>query len=464
MDPADNLLVVAYLNCHGQTGFNLSKQLQIEDFIKVYEIDILHLQETFIEDDTFSECNFIISNFTIIHNNSHNRYGTASLVKSCLPAENIILHESGRIILFNICNVTFGNVYLPSGTDGPSRNSRENFCGEIIPTLMVNSMLNGVVGGDWNSIIAKDDCTRHPEAKMSPCLKRVVTTFSWKDAFRVMHPGEATFSRYYSNDRIGSGATRIDRCYLYGELQPTNAQYSSVAFSDHLSHIVSIKLPSSLVKHTSPKSRPFFKTRPDIVKDRLFKSRLRLRMIEWEQVKQFGVPILTWWEVLVKPGIRKLAIDRTKEVNRERRLYLNLLMMRQSYLTRKLRHGEAGSLAALREVQLKIEDWFATEVDKVKHQSRVDDVQQSEKVRIFHHEIHQRNVKRSAILKLKTDKGLLEGHAACSEFLHESVANLLLHPVALDPLAQHALLAEVDEVFTEKDNELLSSLPTKDEV
>ena len=92
------------------------------------------------------------------------------------------------------------------------------------------------------------------------------------------------------------------------------------------------------------------------------------------------------------------------------------------------------------------------------------DVQQSEKVRIFHHEIHQRNVKRSAILKLKTDKGLLEGHAACSEFLHESVANLLLHPVALDPLAQHALLAEVDEVFTEKDNELLSSLPTKDEV
>jgi hypothetical protein len=60
MVPADNLLVVAYLNCHGQTGFNLSKQLQIEDFIKVYEIDILHLQETFIEDDTFSEFQWLM--------------------------------------------------------------------------------------------------------------------------------------------------------------------------------------------------------------------------------------------------------------------------------------------------------------------------------------------------------------------------------------------------------------------
>ena len=195
MEPTDSIIVVAYLNCHGQTGLNLSKQLQIEDFMKCYEIDILHLQETFIEDDTFSECKYISSNFITIHNNSHNKYGTASLVKSNLPAEDIILHESGRIILFNIGNVTFGNFYLPSGTDGQSRASRENFCGEIIPTLMINSKPGGVIGGDWNSIIAKEDCTRYPEAKMSPCLKRVVSAFSWKDVFRALHPEDKAFSK-----------------------------------------------------------------------------------------------------------------------------------------------------------------------------------------------------------------------------------------------------------------------------
>ena len=125
-------------------------------------------------------------------------------------------------------------------------------------------------------------------------------------------------------------------------------------------------------------------------------------MKEWEAVRQHGVPVLTWWEVLVKPGVRNLAIQRTKEVNRERRAHLNLLMMRQSYLTRKVKLGEGACLAPLREIQLRIENWFAAEVEKIKHQSRVDDIQQSEKVRIHHHEIHQRNVKRSAILKLNT--------------------------------------------------------------
>ena len=74
MEPTDNILVLAYLNTHGQTGLNLSKQLQIEEFLKSNKIDILHLQETFIDDDTFSQCNYINSNFITIHNNSNNMY------------------------------------------------------------------------------------------------------------------------------------------------------------------------------------------------------------------------------------------------------------------------------------------------------------------------------------------------------------------------------------------------------
>ena len=464
MDNVVSSLVVAYLNCHGQTGLKLPKQLQIEEFLKSYKIDILHLQETFIDDNTFSECSYISSNFITIQNNSHNNFGTASLVRSDLQAENIILHESGRIILFNIGDITFGNVYLPSGTDGHSRASRESFSSNIIPNLLINSRSDGIVGGEWNCIIDKEDCTRYPEAKMSPCLKRVVNTFSWKDVFRALHPEERVFSRYYGNDRAGFGATRIDRCYVFGSLQPWSAQYISVAFSDHLSHIVTVKLPATLSKAVSPKSRLLFKTRPEIVKDPIFKARLSQSMEEWNQVKQFGVPVLTWWEVLVKPGLRKLAIERTKELNKERRKYLNLLMLRQTYLCRKVRGGEAANLVHLREIQLKIEDWFTQEVEKIKHQSRVDDIQQSEKVRIYHHELHQHQVKRSAILKLRTDQGLLEGHSACADFLHQGVANLLLHPAELDSEAQLALLQEVHKSFTEKDNEMLIAPPNKAEV
>ena len=464
MNPTNNTVVVAYLNCRGQTGFNESKQLQVENFLKTSNIDILHLQESHVEDDTFSQCKFILSNYTIIHNNSQSRYGTASLVKSCLSVEDIILHHSGRLIFFNIGGVTFGNIYLPSGTDGPSRHGRENFCGETIPNLLINSKQSGIVGGDWNNIISKEDCTRHPEAKLSPCLKRLVSTFHWSDSFRHLHPSTRNYSHYYSNHRTGAGATRIDRSYFFGEIVPVEAKYVGVAFSDHMSHIVKILLPSPLSTVISPKVRPVFKIRPEVVKDKVFQDRLASNFKEWEEVRKFGVPVLTWWEALIKPGIRKLAIDRGKEINRDRRSFLNLLMLRQTFLIKRIHSGNLELLPALREVQVRIEDWFENELQKVKYQARVNDIQVSEKVRIFHHELHRKHVKRSAILKLDTEQGIIEGHKACSEHLQKAMATLLENPAELDETAQDILLNEVKEQFTMEDNIMLAAEPTKDEV
>ena len=464
MNPTNKSLVLAYLNCRGQSGFNESKQLQVENFIKCNNIDILHLQESHLEDETFSQCKFILSNFTIIKNNSPSRYGTACLVKSSLPVEDIILHHSGRIILFNVGGVTFGNVYLPSGSDGQSRSSRENFCGEIVPNLLINSKQSGIIGGDWNNILAKEDCTRQPENKLSPCLKRLVSTFSWIDCYRHLHPSIRNYSHYYSNHRAGTGATRIDRCYSWGEIVPVEAKYVSIAFSDHMSHIVRIELPEALSTVLSLKTRPVFKTRPEVVRDKVFQNRLTSNMKEWEEVRRFGVPVLTWWEALVKPGIRKLAIERGKELNRERRAFLNLLMLRQAFLTKKVHSGEFRLLPSLKEVQVKIENWFETELQKVKYQARVNDIQISEKVRIYHHELHQKHIKRSAILKLETEQGLIEGHKACSEHLQRVISTLLQNPADLDKVAQNILLAEVDTQFTTEDNNMLAAEPTKDEV
>ena len=458
------VLIVGYINCRGQTGFTISKQLQIEIFLQSNNIDVLHLQETRIQDDTFSGCHFIASNYTVIKNNSHNQYGTASLVRNCFFPEDIILHHSGRVILFNIGNITLGNVYLPSGTDGQSRTSRENFCGETLPTLLINAKSSGLIGGDWNNIINHADSTNHPEAKMSPCLKRVVSTFSWTDTYRMLYPNNQCFSHFYSNTRYGNGATRLDRSYSFGNLIPTEAKYIGVAFSDHLSYIVSLSLPCQLQLLLSPKTRPFFKTTPAVIKDKVFQTRLADSMQEWEAVRAFGVPTLTWWEILVKPGIKKLAIERSKELKKERKNYLNLLMMRQTYLVKKMQGGNRGLLPALKEVQIRIEDWFSTEVERVKYQAKVEDIQGSEKVRIYHHELHQKSFKRSYIMKLQTEQGLLEGHIACSQYLQEKVEELLLHPAELDQAAQDLLLDEVSEEFTEDDNTMLDAIPTKAEV
>ena len=157
-------------------------------------------------------------------------------------------------------------------------------------------------------------------------------------------------------------------------------------------------------------------------------------------------------------------MSRSKELNKKKRSTLNLLLLHQVYLTSKLQAGEGNRLGELREVQEKIKLWYQEESRKIVIQARVDDVQYSEKVRIFHHEQHQKHLKRSSILELETETGTLQGHDACSFYLEGEVVRLLLNPAALDPAAQEILLTEVEPVFTKEDNEMLLPLPCKEEV
>ena len=66
-------LNLAYFNIRGQTGLNLSKQLQIENFLKTNNIDIASCQEINIVKETFQDCDFINSSYNIISNNASNK-------------------------------------------------------------------------------------------------------------------------------------------------------------------------------------------------------------------------------------------------------------------------------------------------------------------------------------------------------------------------------------------------------
>ena len=183
---------------------------------------------------------------------------------------------------------------MPCGNDPIMRTNRENYFAEKIPQVLINSKSSGCIGGDFNCIVSKVDATKNQENKMSPSLKKLIQTFSWKDSFRELYPQSKSFSRYYENAAHGDGATRIDRNYNYGDVEIIEAKYVSVAFSDHMSHIISIKLPGPLSKIKCPKSRPLFKIKPTVVQDLLFKERLSNSMVHWQEVRRLGVSTLTW--------------------------------------------------------------------------------------------------------------------------------------------------------------------------
>ena len=463
MEGTRNVLTLAYLNLHGQTGLPVTKQKQVENFILRNRVDILNCQEINIEEESFSQCQFIKANFNVIENNAFNKYGTATLVRNIFRAENVRKDTLGRAIFFNIEQLTLGNVYLQSGTDGISRGSREGFCSETLPQLLMNRKADGCWGGDLNCVTHDVDCTHNPDSKKSPCLARLVRTYNMIDSYRAVHPHKKEYSRYYTGAGGQVGASRIDRSYHWGNIKIIEASYISVAFSDHFAYLVKISLPC-INKILPPQSRPSFKISPEVVHDEQFKARLEKEMVDWQLVRERGLSVLLWWELVVKPGIRKIAMERNKEINKIRRSRLNFLLLKLSFHTKELQAGNMESFVQLRQVQAEIKEWYELESRKVILQSRVDDVQQSEKIRIFHHEQHAKHCKKSAILKLDTEHGVLAGHDACSDYLINQVTELLGQPVQLDPRAQETLLAEVEKVFTEVDIEGLRAVPEKEEV
>ena len=116
------------MNIHGQTGLDESKQVQIEQFIKSYNVDILNCQEINILDETFRKCNLIASSYEIIQNNAANKYGTCCIVSNSLATDNIKLDTNGRIFCFDIEESSFCNVYLPSGNDSTMKIILQKFC------------------------------------------------------------------------------------------------------------------------------------------------------------------------------------------------------------------------------------------------------------------------------------------------------------------------------------------------
>ena len=142
-------------------------------------------------------------------------------------------------------NIVHCNVYMNAGTDAASRTSRENYFGEMIPNLLVNRSLSGCIGGDWNCIIDKKDATNHENAKMSPILSRLCRSFSWYDSHRLIHPSTEDFSHYYTFGE-SIGATRIDRQYIWGNVDVIKSEYISSAFSDHFGLLTQIKVPCLL--------------------------------------------------------------------------------------------------------------------------------------------------------------------------------------------------------------------------
>ena len=134
------------------------------DFLRTHKPDIIALQEVNLPTE---ELNLLVNAcgykaFTNLDITSINARGTAILWKSCFEVQNITIVEVNRLMMFSIGDLTFVNLYAPSGR--ARRRERLIFFGEILERVlrgMTNSL--PLLMGDFNCILGNLDAANRPE-------------------------------------------------------------------------------------------------------------------------------------------------------------------------------------------------------------------------------------------------------------------------------------------------------------
>ena len=399
------MVKVAFINIYGQSGLSFQKLVELENFIQKYKLDIVGLQETNIDEDTFSECNYIYKNYFPIYNNNKSGYGTCMLVKKEFTISNIVKDSDGRVICLDIDDqLTIVNIYLPSGTDQKSKIERESMI-DNLPNLLLYKKENGIMGGDFNSITDKQDSLLHPEQKMSKCFRKIIKLYNPCDSFRQLYPNEEQFSRYYVW-KGGRGATRIDRCYSWGTLKVNTAVYHAISFSDHLAHVVNFQSSADLYQNESPRKRSIYRIKHWLLKDSIFLDNIRVEFQNWLEIKDHFSPIY-FWEEIVKPSIKKLAIIREREINKERNQELQALQLKLNYHLYKLREnkvkGFAQRLANYDLAKQNLNDFYQKRAKIILYQNRSEVFEMSDSTKIYHYESLDRYIRQSNFKKIEVN-------------------------------------------------------------
>ena len=146
----------------------------------------------------------------------------------------------------------------------------------------------------------------NPAVKVSPSLKRLISTFGWKDTCVSLNIKDQ-FTRYYITDGVAN-ASRLDRSYTFGTVSPINCSAVALPFSDHLGFINEIDLGDTIIPEV-PRTKPLFKSKPWVIQDRDFISKHEHFLPIWKRSLEGRVDILLWWDVVFKNRLKMLMIE-----------------------------------------------------------------------------------------------------------------------------------------------------------
>ena len=235
---------------------------------------------------------------------------------------------------------------------------------------------------------------------LGKAFKKLINLYKMSDTFRHIYPHSKQFSRYYVW-KGKEGATRIDRCYSWGNIRVQEAEYLVVSFSDHLAHVITFDT-STLKDQNNNRKRSLYKIKHFIIEDHIFQNKFRDSFLEWLVLKD-GLSPTFWWENIVKPGIKDIALSREKEINGQRRRKLAALQLRLSYHLRTLKkcapEDFVHCVSKLENVKSEMKSFYQERAKIILMQNKSEVFDMSDETKLYHYESLNNYVTKSEIKK-----------------------------------------------------------------
>ena len=335
------------------------KQDSIKDFATKNNVDILLLQETFIDNITLAksiEQNFELNERCIWNFAKADSSGVAIfLFNKNICIDHFHTDIYGRVIRLDFSldgfpNFRIVNAYFPS--DPTERlefinNFSQYLCGAR----------NLIIGGDFNFVLDTklDKIGGNLEKGMigSKPFKTIIEKFNLIDCFRYLYPKKKMVTWMRKNVATGNETinyeivgTRLDRLYISSILKDTivNFETSPCSSSDHDFIILTLKSQGGVSFGKS-----YWKFNDDLLHDETFCTAFEFF---WKIISRSENIDLTWWDKM-KATIKRFCIDFSKSKNKK--LYGELKSLKTQY----------NSLNVARESDLKLLDDIKSRVKTI---------------------------------------------------------------------------------------------------
>lgn len=283
----------------------------LRSFIRSADLDVIFLQEVQNEQ-------LFLPGFVLFFNVDILQRGTAIAVRDQYNVHHVDKSLDSRIISIRVGQVTFINIYAPSGA--LMRNAREDFFNSSVAHYLHHATEYVVLGGDFNAIVNQKDGTG--VSNISPMCKRLMTAARLVDSWEILNGKRVEFSYIRSNS-----ASRLDRILISNIMksQMRTAYFTVTAFSDHKAYIIRMLLPHL----GTPTGRGVWRLQPQILDSEDVMNEMSRKWQYWQRARRNYRNYMEWWISYAKPKLISFLKWKTSIVHREFRdaieLYRSLL-------------------------------------------------------------------------------------------------------------------------------------------